>query len=95
MANCLSPNQIQIQIGLVLLVWPDTRDDTLQPCLPVRLTSLVDQRSATIEPRCGACFPIKYGEEATSIRPRERALLLFLCRRLIGEEGLESWQLCR
>ena len=27
-----SPNQIQNQIGLVLLVWPDTCDDTSQPC---------------------------------------------------------------
>ena len=32
MANFVSPNQIQIQIGLVLLVWPDTRDDMSQPC---------------------------------------------------------------
>ena len=32
MANFVSPNQIQIQIGLVLLVRPDTRDDTSQPC---------------------------------------------------------------
>ena len=32
MANCVSPNQIQIQIGLVLIVWPDTCDDTAQPC---------------------------------------------------------------
>ena len=31
MANFVSPNQIQIQIGLVLLVWPDTRDDASQP----------------------------------------------------------------
>ena len=32
MANFVSPNQIQIQIGLVLLVGPHTRDDTSQPC---------------------------------------------------------------
>ena len=32
MANFVSPNQIQIQIGLVLLVRHDTRDDTSQPC---------------------------------------------------------------
>ena len=32
MANFVSPNQMQIQIGLVLLVRPDTRDDTSQPC---------------------------------------------------------------
>ena len=31
MANFVSPNQIQIQIGLVLLVRPDSRDDTSQP----------------------------------------------------------------
>ena len=31
MANFVSPNQIQIQIGLVLLVRPDTRDETSQP----------------------------------------------------------------
>ena len=30
MANCVSPNQIQIQIGLVLLVRPDRCDDTSQ-----------------------------------------------------------------
>ena len=33
MANFVSPNQIQIQTGLVLLVRPDTRDDTSQPCI--------------------------------------------------------------
>ena len=33
MANFVSPSQIQIQIGLVLLVRPDTCDDTSQPCL--------------------------------------------------------------
>ena len=33
MANFVSPNQIQIQIGLVLLVRPDTCDDTSQPCI--------------------------------------------------------------
>ena len=32
MASFVSPNQIQIQIGLVLLVRPDTHDDTSQPC---------------------------------------------------------------
>ena len=31
MAHFVSLNQIQIQIGLVLLVRPDTRDDTSQP----------------------------------------------------------------
>ena len=31
MANFVSPNQIQKQIGLVLLVRHDTRDDTSQP----------------------------------------------------------------
>ena len=31
MVNFVSPNQIQIQIGLVLFVRPDTRDDTSQP----------------------------------------------------------------
>ena len=34
MANFVSPNQIQIQIGLVLLVRPYTRDDTLPIELP-------------------------------------------------------------
>ena len=33
MANFVSPNQIQIQIGLVLLVRPDTCDDMSQPWL--------------------------------------------------------------
>ena len=33
MANCVSANQIQIQIELVLLVRPNTRDDTSQPWL--------------------------------------------------------------
>ena len=33
MANFVSPNQIQIQIGLFFLVRPDTCDDTSQPCL--------------------------------------------------------------
>ena len=32
MANFVSPNQIQIQIGLFLFLRPDTCDDTLQPC---------------------------------------------------------------
>ena len=32
MANFVTPNQIQIQIGLVLLVRPDTRDNMSQPC---------------------------------------------------------------
>ena len=32
MENFVSPNQIQIQIGLVLMVRPDTRDNTSQPC---------------------------------------------------------------
>ena len=36
MANCVSLNQIQIQIGLVLLVRPITRDDTSQPWPPVK-----------------------------------------------------------
>ena len=34
MANFVSPNHIQIQIGLVLLVRPNTPDDTSQPCHP-------------------------------------------------------------
>ena len=33
MVNVVSPNQIQVQIGLVLFVWPDTHDDTSQPCI--------------------------------------------------------------
>ena len=31
MTNFVSPKQIQIQIGLVLLVWPDTHEDMSQP----------------------------------------------------------------
>ena len=31
-ANFVSPHQIQIQSGLVLLVWTNTRDDPSQPC---------------------------------------------------------------
>ena len=31
MANFVSPNQMQIQIGFDLLVQPNTRDDTSQP----------------------------------------------------------------
>ena len=31
MANFVSPNQVQLQIGLVILVRPDTCDDTSQP----------------------------------------------------------------
>ena len=33
MANFVSLNQIQIQIGFVLLVLPDTHDNTLQSCI--------------------------------------------------------------
>ena len=33
MAYFVSPNQIQIQIGLVLLVRHDTSYDTSQPCI--------------------------------------------------------------
>ena len=42
MANLVSPNQIQIQIELVLLVRPDTRDDTSQPWISPCKLHLVD-----------------------------------------------------
>ena len=61
MANCVSPNQIQIQIGLVLLVRPDTCDDTSQPCLSDACSLLSDSlkphlratRAVQQEQQCG------------------------------------------
>ena len=46
MANFVSPNKIMIQIGLVLLVRPDTSDDTSQRCPSPRFRLRETRRTA-------------------------------------------------
>ena len=64
MANVVSPNQMQIQIGLVLLVRPDTRDDTSQPwCISIMKRV----------PQCNVDFAIAFAAPANwNCRPFPR-----------------------
>ena len=62
MTNFVSPNQIQIQIGLVLLVRPDTCDNTSQPCHKERMAEEASFRrcaacgESAAPKRCSACY---------------------------------------